>query len=112
MIKTSNGDTSFSLAYGTEAVISIEIGMPSLRYTKVNQAKNDKGLLLNLDVLEERREKTAIREARSKSKMEKYYIAKVYSTTFRPGDFFYPAMKQAAPRKAESWVQNRKDHRK
>ncbi|GJW03012.1 reverse transcriptase domain-containing protein [Tanacetum coccineum] len=38
MIKTSNGDTSFSLAYGTEAVIPVEIGMPSLRCAEVNQA--------------------------------------------------------------------------
>ncbi|GJW52303.1 reverse transcriptase domain-containing protein [Tanacetum coccineum] len=89
MIKTSNGNTPFSLTYGTEAVIPVEIGMPSLRCAKVNQAKNDEGLLLNLDILEERREKAVIREAKSKAKMEKYYNAKVHSTTFRPGDFVY-----------------------
>ncbi|GKD26371.1 reverse transcriptase domain-containing protein [Tanacetum coccineum] len=89
MIKTSNGDTPFSLTYSTKAVIPVEIEMPSLRCAKVNQAKNDEGLLLNLDILEERREKAAIREAKSKAKMEKYYNAKVHSTTFRPGDFIY-----------------------
>nr|GEV92236.1 reverse transcriptase domain-containing protein [Tanacetum cinerariifolium] len=41
MIKTSNEDTSFSLTYGTEAVIPVEIGMPLLRYTEVNQAENN-----------------------------------------------------------------------
>ncbi|GJR43698.1 hypothetical protein Tco_1311801 [Tanacetum coccineum] len=66
MIKTSNGDTSFSLAYGIEAVIPVETGMPSLRCTEVNQAEYDEGLLLNLDILEERREKAAVREARRK----------------------------------------------
>ncbi|GJY90864.1 reverse transcriptase domain-containing protein [Tanacetum coccineum] len=89
MVKTSNGDTPFALTYGTEAVIPVEIGMPSLRCAEVNQAKNDKGILLNLDILEERREKAAVREARSKAKMEKYYNAKVRSTSFRPGDFVY-----------------------
>nr|GFA90680.1 reverse transcriptase domain-containing protein [Tanacetum cinerariifolium] len=89
MIKTSNGDTLFSLTYGTEAEIPIEIGMPLIRYVKVHQAENDKGLLLNLDIFEERREKTAVREARSKAKMEKYYNAKVRNTSFRPGDFIY-----------------------
>ncbi|GJZ91538.1 reverse transcriptase domain-containing protein [Tanacetum coccineum] len=89
MIKTSNGDTLFSLTYGTEAVIPVEIGMPSLRCAKVNQAENDEGLLLNLDILEERREKAAVREARNKAKMEKYYNAKVRNTSFRPGDFVY-----------------------
>ncbi|GKC08966.1 reverse transcriptase domain-containing protein [Tanacetum coccineum] len=89
MIKTSNGDTPFSLTYGTEVVIPVEIRMPSLRCAEVNQAENDKGLLLNLDMLEERREKVTVREVRSKEKMEKYYNAKVCSTTFRPGDFVY-----------------------
>ncbi|GKD23575.1 reverse transcriptase domain-containing protein [Tanacetum coccineum] len=87
MIKTSSGDTLFSLTYGTKAVIPVEIGMPSLRYAEVNQAKNENRLLLNLDILEERREKAVVREARSKAKMEKYYNAKVRSTSFRPGDF-------------------------
>ncbi|GJS37654.1 zinc finger, CCHC-type containing protein [Tanacetum coccineum] len=41
------------------AVIPVEIGMPSIRCAVVNQAKNDEGLLLNLDILEERREKAA-----------------------------------------------------
>ncbi|GKD23279.1 reverse transcriptase domain-containing protein [Tanacetum coccineum] len=89
MIKTSNGDTPFSLTYGTEAMIPVEIGVPSLRCAEINQAENDEGLLLNLDILEERREKVAIREAKSKSKMEKYYNAKVRSISFRPGDFVY-----------------------
>ncbi|GKC96601.1 reverse transcriptase domain-containing protein, partial [Tanacetum coccineum] len=63
MIKISNGDTPFSLTYGTKAVISVEIGMPSLRYGEVNRAENDEELLLNLDILKERREKAAVREA-------------------------------------------------
>nr|GEV82269.1 reverse transcriptase domain-containing protein [Tanacetum cinerariifolium] len=89
MIKTSNGDTPFSLTYDTKAVIPVEIGMPSIRCAEVNQAKNDEGLLLNLDIPEERREKAAVREARSKAKMEKYYNAKVRNTSFHPGDFVY-----------------------
>ncbi|GJZ93904.1 reverse transcriptase domain-containing protein [Tanacetum coccineum] len=42
-----------------------------------------------LDILEERIEKAAVREARNKAKMERYYNAKVRSTSFRPGDFVY-----------------------
>ncbi|GKD25893.1 hypothetical protein Tco_1232107 [Tanacetum coccineum] len=89
MVKTSNGDTPFSFTYGTEVVILVEIGMPSLRCAEVNQAENDDGLLLKLDILEERREKATVREAKSKAKMERYYNAKVRNTTFRPGDFVY-----------------------
>ncbi|GJX05492.1 reverse transcriptase domain-containing protein [Tanacetum coccineum] len=36
MIKSSNGDTPFSLTYGTEAVIPAEIGMPTLRMAEID----------------------------------------------------------------------------
>ncbi|GJX14082.1 hypothetical protein Tco_0205840 [Tanacetum coccineum] len=101
MIKTSNGDTPFSLTYGTEAVILVEIGMLSLRCAEINQAKNDEGILLNLDILEERKEKTAVCEAKSKAKMEKYYNAKVRSTTFRPRDFVYRSNKASHAKESE-----------
>ncbi|GKC00270.1 reverse transcriptase domain-containing protein [Tanacetum coccineum] len=55
-IKQSNGETPFSLTYGSEA---------------------------------ERREATAIREARYKTKMEQYYNNKVRPSGFRPGEFVY-----------------------
>ncbi|GKB76804.1 hypothetical protein Tco_0943699 [Tanacetum coccineum] len=67
-----NGDTPFSLTYGTEAVIPAEIGMPTLRTAEVDMVQNDEALEINLDLLEERREHAAIREAKSKAKMEKY----------------------------------------
>ncbi|GKC36820.1 reverse transcriptase domain-containing protein [Tanacetum coccineum] len=73
----------------TEAVIQVEIGMPSLRCAEIDQAINDKALLLNLDVLEEEREKAVIQEAKSKMKRERYYNAKVRGTIFKPGDFVY-----------------------
>nr|GFB78465.1 reverse transcriptase domain-containing protein [Tanacetum cinerariifolium] len=67
MVKSSHGDTPFSLTYETEAVIPAEIGMPTYRTTTVDVVNNDKELRLNLDLLEERRELAAINEARSKS---------------------------------------------
>ncbi|GJR61006.1 reverse transcriptase domain-containing protein [Tanacetum coccineum] len=89
MIKSSNEDTPFSLTYGTEAVIPAEIGMPTLRTTEVDLVQNDEALEINLDLLEERREQAAIREAKSKTKMERYYNSKVRSTSFKPGDLVY-----------------------
>ncbi|GJU06717.1 hypothetical protein Tco_1123147 [Tanacetum coccineum] len=70
-----------------------------------------KRTVLNLNILEERREKAVICEAKSTAKMEKYYNAKVRSTAFRPERLrTTAAMKQATPmgsggggkRKAES----------
>ncbi|GJR46637.1 reverse transcriptase domain-containing protein [Tanacetum coccineum] len=44
MKKTSNGETPFSLTYGTEAVILAEIGMPTHRTSKLNEKTNDQEL--------------------------------------------------------------------
>ncbi|GJW99024.1 reverse transcriptase domain-containing protein [Tanacetum coccineum] len=89
MIKSSNGETPFSLTYGTEAVIPAEIGMPTLRTAEMDQAKNNEALGINLDLIEERREQAAIQEAKSKKKMEKYYNSRVRGTSFKPGEMVY-----------------------
>ncbi|GJW61398.1 reverse transcriptase domain-containing protein [Tanacetum coccineum] len=86
---SSNGDTPFSLTYGTEAVIPAEIGMPTFRTAEVDVAKNDEALEINLELLEEKREQAAIREAKSKRQMEKYYNTKVRNASFKPGDLVY-----------------------
>ncbi|GJX48115.1 reverse transcriptase domain-containing protein [Tanacetum coccineum] len=59
---------------GTEAVIPVEIGMPSLRCAEVNQTENDERLLLNLDMLEERRERAAV-YIFSRAGLRKFYLA-------------------------------------
>nr|GEU67082.1 reverse transcriptase domain-containing protein [Tanacetum cinerariifolium] len=82
-------ETPFSLTYGTDAVIPVEIGMPTLRTAEVDIIKNDEALEINMDLLEERREHAAIQEAKRKAKMEKYYNIRVRSTSFRSGDLVY-----------------------
>ncbi|GJR38743.1 reverse transcriptase domain-containing protein [Tanacetum coccineum] len=89
MIKSSHGDTPFSLTYGTEAIIPAEIGMPTYRTMTVDTVHNDEELRLNLDLLEEKRERAAICEAKSKMKMTKYYNARDRGVAFRPRDFVY-----------------------
>ncbi|GJZ86753.1 reverse transcriptase domain-containing protein [Tanacetum coccineum] len=89
MIKSSNNDTPFSLTYGTKAVIPAEIGMPTYHTAVGDAVHNDEELQLNLDLLEERRERVAICEAKAKLNMTKYYNVRVRGVTFRPGDFVY-----------------------
>nr|GEV74284.1 hypothetical protein [Tanacetum cinerariifolium] len=67
MIKSSNEDTSFSLTYETEAVIPTGIGKPTLKTAEVDLVQNNEALEINLELLEERREEAAIREAKSRS---------------------------------------------
>ncbi|GJR05045.1 hypothetical protein Tco_0528029 [Tanacetum coccineum] len=63
--------------------------MPTYRTVVMDAMHNDEELRLNLDLLEERRERAAIRESKAKLKMIKYYNARVQGVTFRPGDFVY-----------------------
>ncbi|GJU20530.1 reverse transcriptase domain-containing protein [Tanacetum coccineum] len=58
-------------------------------HPKVDMVQNDEALGINLDLLEERKEQAAIREANIKAKMEKYYNSKVRNTNFKPGDLVY-----------------------
>nr|GEU95398.1 reverse transcriptase domain-containing protein [Tanacetum cinerariifolium] len=75
--------------YWRTAVIPTKIRMPTYRTAAVNVVNNDEELRLNLDLLEERQERAMVCEAKSKSKMMKYYNARVRSVAFRPGDFVY-----------------------
>nr|GEY95026.1 reverse transcriptase domain-containing protein [Tanacetum cinerariifolium] len=63
--------------------------MPTYRIAAVDVVNNDKDLHLNQDLLEERRERVAICKAKAKSKMMKYYKARVRSVAFKPSDFVY-----------------------
>nr|GEW57600.1 reverse transcriptase domain-containing protein [Tanacetum cinerariifolium] len=77
MIKLNHGDTPFSLTYGMH------------RTTTVDVVYNNEELQLNLDLLEERCKRNAIREAKAKLKMTKYYNARVRGVAFKPGYFVY-----------------------
>src|ERR1043165_7215090 len=87
--KTSNGETPFSLTYGTEAVIPTEVTNPSPRVLLAESIDNDKELRMNLDFLDERRDSAHVREAAYKRQLEKYYNARVKEQTFRVGDFVF-----------------------
>nr|XP_009765844.1 PREDICTED: uncharacterized protein LOC104217329 [Nicotiana sylvestris] len=64
--KISMGEIPFSLVYGAEALISVEIGKPSTRYVQGTEESNEEEMRKNLDLLEERRETTLIRMAAQK----------------------------------------------
>nr|GEY97866.1 reverse transcriptase domain-containing protein [Tanacetum cinerariifolium] len=68
MIKSSNGDTPFSLTYEIEAVIPAEIGMPTFKTAKVDLVRNNEPLEINLDFLEERERKEQYVKLRVKQK--------------------------------------------
>ncbi|XP_071729264.1 uncharacterized protein [Rutidosis leptorrhynchoides] len=83
--KRSNGETPYSLAYGTEAVLPAEIQVLTERTG--NNKNNEENLRVNLDLLEERREAAVIREASYKRAIEGYYNKRVKPSTFKVEEY-------------------------
>nr|GEX13938.1 reverse transcriptase domain-containing protein [Tanacetum cinerariifolium] len=82
--KSSNGETPFSLTYGSKAIVPIEISMEMIRIKEFKSRKNDKIRREDLNILEERRKVASIREAHYKQKLEMYYNKRIRTSTFKP----------------------------
>ena len=80
------GETPFALAFGTEAVIPIELKLPSARVVAFDEHQNLQSLRANLDLLEERREIAQVRMAAYRQKVARYYNARVKNKAFKVGD--------------------------
>ncbi|GFY91594.1 hypothetical protein Acr_07g0017900 [Actinidia rufa] len=80
------GETSYSMVFGTESVIPVEIGMPSFRTLNFDKNGNEGELRLNLDLLDEKRESAELCQAAYKSRIAKYYNERVKHRSFLPGD--------------------------
>ena len=62
--RTPTGETPFRLTYGIEAEIPVEVGVTSTRRVAFSEEENDDKLQLNLDCLEEVRDKASSRMAK------------------------------------------------
>nr|GEX43643.1 reverse transcriptase domain-containing protein [Tanacetum cinerariifolium] len=71
-IKQSNRETPFSLTYGSEAVIPVEIGILTYRTLMIREGYNEEEMRFNLDLLQERKEAATIMKAKYKTKMDQY----------------------------------------
>ena len=72
--RRSTSKTPFSMTYGiTEAVIPIEIGLPSMRTTSFYLNKNELLMAEQLDLVEENREILSIRLANYQHKLSRGY---------------------------------------
>ena len=59
--RTPTGETPFRLTYGIDAVIHVEVGVTSIRREAFSEEGNDDKLRLNLDCLDEVRDKASSR---------------------------------------------------
>ena len=58
-MRTLIGETPFKMAFGTKAIIPMEIGMSSIKRAWYDKKSNDEGLKLALDCLPEVRDDAA-----------------------------------------------------
>ena len=59
-LRTATGETPFSMAYGTEAMIPAEVRVPSFRYENFDEETNASLLAAERDTVEEQREVTRV----------------------------------------------------
>lgn len=83
--KESTGRTPFSLVYGVEALMPVEVGSTSPRVHLYKQGSNDQVADI-LDLLEEVREEASIRLASYQNRVSRYYNRRVKTRSIMEGD--------------------------
>ncbi|XP_072079343.1 uncharacterized protein [Arachis hypogaea] len=86
ILQSTTGETPFKLVYGSEALIPIEIGIPTLRAELYDEQHNTNARNAELDLSEEDREIAAIKQKAKKQLAERKHNTRVVSRTFDEGD--------------------------
>ncbi|XP_014522940.1 uncharacterized protein LOC106779360 [Vigna radiata var. radiata] len=94
----STGESSFNLTYGTDAMLLVEVGEPTVRRQLSDMTINNEQLRSNLDVIDERRHVAAIKNEAYKRLVARRYNTKVKPRRFMEGDLVW--RKTADARKA------------
>ena len=84
--KPATQETPFALAFGTEAVALVEVGLKSPRVEFASAEHNEEALRLNLDLLEEKCEQILRRAEDFHRKSTRYYDRRVKPRSYNPGD--------------------------
>jgi hypothetical protein len=84
--RSSTGETPFSLTYGVEAVIPLEIGLPTIRTEYYDPASNETSLATDLDLAEERRDSALIHLAAYQNSLRRTYEKRINPRELAVGD--------------------------
>ena len=74
------------MVYGIESVIPVEIGMPNFRTSNFDKENNKTELRLNLDLLNEKRNRFEVFQAPYKYQVAKYHNQRIKHISFLPSD--------------------------
>ena len=84
--KSATQETPFALAFSTEVVAPVEIGLKSRRIELASVEHNKEALRLNLDLLDEKRDQVLKRTENYQRKTTRYYNQKVKPMGYKHGD--------------------------
>ena len=84
--KSATQETAFALAFGTEAIAPVEMGLKSPRIELASAEHNKEALRLNLDLLDEKREQVLKCTEDYQRKTARYYDRKVKPRSYKPDD--------------------------
>ncbi|XP_015966622.1 uncharacterized protein LOC107490362 [Arachis duranensis] len=85
-IQSATGETPFKLVYGAEALIPVEVSVPTLRTEFYDQSNNLQARTAELDIVEEERDISAIKQRARKQYLERRHNRKVVHRSFNNGD--------------------------
>nr|XP_025685323.1 uncharacterized protein LOC112786123 [Arachis hypogaea] len=85
-IQSATGETPFKLVYGAEALIPVEVSVPTLRTELYNQPNNQQARSAELDLVEEDRDISAIKQRARKRYLEQRHHKRVVHRSFNNGD--------------------------
>nr|XP_033513982.1 uncharacterized protein LOC117278610 [Nicotiana tomentosiformis] len=87
---------SFFPCVWPKALIPVEVGEPTLRYSQANEESNNEAILINLELLEERRDLAHVRMEAQKKRMEWYYNQRTNLRYFKVEDLVLRKVTQNA----------------
>ena len=103
--QSSTNESPFSLVYGADAMIPVEIGEPSLRRELYDPTRNHQNMATHLDLLPELREKAQIRNLAAKRRAARKYNANLCLRSFVSGDLVW-RMASSARKKDDKFSAN------
>jgi len=87
--QSATNESPFSLVYGANAMIPVEIGEPSLRQELYDPVQNHQNISTHLDLLSELRDKAQIRNLAAKQRVTRKYNANLCPRSFAKGDLVW-----------------------
>nr|KYP31976.1 Transposon Ty3-I Gag-Pol polyprotein [Cajanus cajan] len=99
--QSSTKETPFRLTYGTNAMIPVEVGEPTLRRQQFNEDTNREALNIDLNLVDETRESALVNMEACRTRASRKVRTKVKPRQFRAGDLVWRVTGEAHKDKAQ-----------